>query len=252
MNCKVSIVIPTYNSSKYIERTLSSVICQTYKNYEVIIIDDCSTDDTIDKVEKIIKENRNIDIYLIRKKINSGVAVSRNIGINLSKGRYIAFLDSDDIWKNDKLEKQLNFITKYEYGFVYNAIEIIDENDNIIKNKRKVNKIVKYETLLKKTVISTSSVILDKEKVGFFQMPLLRSGQDYATWLIILRKLNAYGIDEALTQYRKTNGSLSSNKFKSIKQVFTIQRNQENIGIFKASYNTIFFVINAFIKHFFK
>lgn len=248
---KISIIIPTYNSSRFIISTLESVKIQTYRNFEVIIIDDCSNDNTIDLIEKFIFENPNLDIKFIKKEQNTGVAVSRNIGIDESKGKYIAFLDSDDLWEMDKLEKQINFSKSNGYSFIYNAIDIINENGEIIKKKRKIIKIVSYKTLLKQTIISTSSVFIDIEKIGYFQMPLLRSGQDYATWLILLRKNNAYGIDEALTHYRRSNNSLSSNKFKSIKQVYSIQRKQEKIGVLSSTYNTIFFIINAFIKHFF-
>lgn len=247
---KVSIILPTYNSEKFIIETLDSIKSQTYKNFELIIIDDNSYDDTVSLIRKFIEENKSIDINFIEKTENTGVAVSRNIGIDKSKGRYISFIDSDDLWKEDKIEKQIEFSKKNNYGFIYNSIEIINEKSEVIKTKRKIKKVVNYNTLLKKTVIATSSVFIDMKKIGYFQMPLLRSGQDYATWLILLRNNNAYGISEPLTQYRRSNSSLSSNKFKSIKQVYNIQRKQEKIGIVKASYNTLFFIINAFIKHF--
>lgn len=247
-NEKVSVIIPVYNAEKYITATISSVLAQTYKDLEIIVIDDCSTDASKECIEKLCEQHSNI-IYHLQEK-NAGVAVARNKGLDIATGRYIAFLDSDDEWKKEKLEKQMELIERQKAAFVFSAIEMVNEKGCLIRTKRKVKKKVSYQYLLKNTAIPTSSVVIDRNRVLDFRMPLMRSGQDYAAWLTILRTgITAYGINEALVRYRVTSGSLSSNKLKSIKQVWKIQVNQEKIPFITASYNTCWFIWNALKKY---
>lgn len=245
----VSVILPVYNAEKHLEETITSVLEQTYKNLEIIIIDDCSTDNTKSIINDFQKNH--VEIKYIRQVENMGVAVARNTGIKASTGRYIAFIDSDDLWKKTKIEKQLNEIVNGS-GFSFTSIEIIDVNSSILKSKRKINKQVTYKKLLRNTQIATSSVLLDRKRIQNIKMPNLRSGQDYACWLQILRggKI-AYGIDEALVSYRITANSLSKNKFKSLKQVWQIQSRYENIPVLNRILNVIFFVINNVKKKFF-
>ncbi|MCH4896296.1 glycosyltransferase family 2 protein [Marinilabiliaceae bacterium JC040] len=243
----ISVIIPVYNSAKTIRETLNSVIKQTYDNIEVIIIDDCSTDETV----KIILDFAKIDtrINLFSLDYNSGAAVARNYGINKAKGQYLAFIDSDDLWLKDKLQKQIDT----DYPFVYTAIKMINDNNEIIKDKLSVPLKVSYNYLLRNTIIVTSSVLINRNIIGDFNMPLRRSGQDYATWLLLLRRTKyAYGIDEALVLYRKGKNSLSSNKLKSINQVYEIQTKNESISKIKAFFNTLCFCMYAFKKHYLK
>lgn len=243
----VSVIIPTYNSEKYIEETLNSVLNQTYGEFEIIIIDDCSKDNTFEIVKEYEKKYSNI--VCLKQEQNKGVAEARNRGIKKSRGRYIAFLDSDDLWHEKKLEKQLKLMKEKRVFFSYTAIEMIDEDGKILKEKREVKEEIDYNFLLKNTMIATSSVIVDKLKYGEFQMPLRRSGQDYATWLQLLKKGKAYGINEVCVSYRVRKGSLSSNKIKSIKQVYDIQIKEERIAKVKAIYNCLLFIINALKKY---
>lgn len=244
----VSVIIPVYNSETYIADTIQSVLDQTYSNIEIVVIDDCSKDNSRKIVEGLCEVHPNI-VYHCQKK-NQGVAVARNTGLKIAKGRYVAFLDSDDIWKKEKLEKQLKLMRKKRAGFVFSAIEMMDENGNDRKKKRKIKTRVTYKYLLKNTVIPTSSVVIDRTIVKDFKMPLMRSGQDYATWLMILRDgVVAYGVDEALVRYRVGSNSLSSNKFKSIKQVWGIQVHQEKINPVFATYNTGWFILHALKKY---
>ena len=243
----VSVIIPTYNSEKYIEETLNSVLNQTYREFEIIIIDDCSKDNTFEIVKEYEKKYSNI--VCLKQEQNKGVAEARNRGIKKSRGRYIAFLDSDDLWYEKKLEKQLKLMKEKRVFFSYTAIEMIDEEGKILKEKREVKEEITYNFLLKNTMIATSSVIVDKLKYGEFQMPLRRSGQDYATWLQLLKKGKAYGINEVCVSYRVRKGSLSSNKIKSIKQVYDIQTQQEKINKIKSIYNCLFFLANALKKY---
>lgn len=250
-NSLVSVIIPVYNSEKFIFKTIDSVMNQNFKNIEIIIIDDGSTDNTKRMVQNFIKNKSNNIIYY-RFEINSGVSAARNKGLELAKGRYIAFLDSDDIWYSQKILKQLELMNQRNAGICFTAIEIIDEKDNVIKRKRKVLDKVDYHYLLKNTIIATSSIVIDRNIVGNFKMPLIKCGaEDYATWLAIMRKGTiAYGLDEVLVKYRKSRHSLSSNKIKSLKQVWQVQRYNENIHPIKAAYNSTCFAINAFKKYF--
>lgn len=243
----VSVIMPTYNSSKYVKYSVLSVLNQTYNNIELIIIDDNSNDDTV----KIIREmNSNLIRLLINDK-NYGAGFSRNRGLRVARGSYIAFLDSDDIWKKNKIIKQLQIMKDSNVPFSYTAISMIDENGNIIKKKRSIPIECNYYLLLRNTVIATSSVLIDRNYYGDFDMPLRRGGQDYATWLKLLKDgSKAIGINEALTLYRVTNNSLSSNKLNSIRQVWEIQTKDEQINKISAMVNILFFVVNAFKKHY--
>lgn len=246
----VSVIIPVYNCEGYIDKTVASVLNQSYKNIEIIIVDDCSTDSSASRIKRLAeKDNRLTPIFL---KKNSGVAVARNTAIKMARGRYVAFLDSDDLWYKNKLKKQISFMQNGKIGFSYTAIEMIDENDKIIKLKRPVKDIVDYDFLLKNTIIPTSSVVIDLNKFGKFEMPQLRSFQDYATWLMLLRNgSKAYGIDETLVQYRRRSGSLSSNKLKNFKKVWRIQVKNEGLNPFVASINCLSYMFYGVKKYFF-
>ena len=246
----VSVISPVYNVDKFIETTINSVLNQTYKNYEYILVDDCSTDNSAEIILRLAKKHPEIKYHKLEK--NSGAGFARNMGIKMAEGQYIAFLDSDDCWKPKKLEKQVALAKKKNAEFVFTAIEMINEKGELLKGKRKVKKAVDYRFLLKNTMIATSSVLIDIKKVGKFEMPLIRSGQDYATWLMLLRNGRlAYGIDEALTQYRRTEGSLSSKKTKNWKKVWNIQVNVEGINPIKAYWNCFLYAINGVKKYFF-
>ncbi len=247
----VSIVTPVYNAEKVIERTISSVQNQTYKNWEMILVDDCAKDNSAILIQKINKVDSRIKYHKLD--VNSGAAVARNKGIALAEGQFIAFLDADDYWMEDRLQRELDLMKEKNCAFVYAATQMIDENDKKIGDYTPIPAWTDYKHLLKRTVIATSTVLLDMEKIGDFSMPLRRSGQDYATWLMLLRRVNkAYGINEPLVLYRISPKSLSSNKFKSIKQVYGIQTKDEGLNPFYAGYNTLCFCMYAFKKHFMK
>lgn len=250
-NGLVSVIIPVYNAERFLRQSIESVINQTYKKVEIIIIDDFSKDST----PLIIKHYSELynNIFYYRQSNNQGVAVARNIGLDLACGQYVAFLDSDDIWEPIKIEKQILLMKSKRASISYTAIVMIDEQGKVIREKRNIILKVDYNILLKNTVIATSSIVVDRNFHGEFHMPLLRSGQDYATWLFLLRGgVMAYGINEGLVQYRITKGSLSSNKLKSIKQVWSVQVYQEKVNIIRAYYNTFWFILNALRKYLIK
>lgn len=246
----VSVIIPVYNAEKYIEETLNSIYAQTYKDFEIILVDDCSKDNSAAIIKNHMVLHPEI-VYHLQER-NMGAAAARNTALSIAKGRFVAFLDSDDIWKEDKLERQLRLLCEKNGAFAFTAIEMIDDDGKLVKKKRKVKEKVTYKFLLHNTMIPTSSVVVDRGKLGDFTMPLRRSGQDYATWLKLLRGGTiAYGINEALVQYRVGHKSLSSNKFKSIKQVWEIQTQDEHINKFSAFFNVICFGFNALKKYLF-
>lgn len=245
----VSVITPVYNVERFIEITINSVLNQTYQNIEMILVDDCSPDKSAEIILEMAKNHPQIRYYKLEK--NSGAAVARNKAIELANGEYIAFLDSDDLWKPEKIEKEVSLAKKKNAEFVFTAIEMIDEEGNLVKPKRKVKEVIDYKFLMTNTMIATSSVLIDINKVGKFQMPLIRSGQDYATWLMLLRNgRKAYGINEALTQYRRTENSLSSKKTKNWKKVWNIQVNEEKVHPFVAYIHCAGYVLNAVKKYF--
>lgn len=250
-NKTVSVITPVFNAAKYISCTLESILRQSYKDIEIILVDDCSTDNTREIIMRYIEKNLNIIYKRLDK--NGGAAIARNSALRMAKGRYVAFLDSDDLWCEDKLEKQLAFMRVREAAMSCTAMDTMDEKGHILNSIREVKEIIDYNLLLRNTMIATSTVIIDRNKIGDFMMPLRRGGQDYATWLMLMRSgVVCHGLNSVLSHYRITPKSLSSNKLKSIKQVWQIQRQDEHLSRLTAATNVCFFVVNAFIKHFIK
>lgn len=245
----VSVITPVYNAGKVIEKTLHSIFNQTYKEIEIVLVDDCSKDNSQEVIAGYLAEHPEIVYY--RQETNQGAGAARNKALELATGQYVAFLDADDTWHPEKIEKQINLLKEKNGAFSYTAIQMIDENDEIVKGKRAVKEQVDYKFLLKNTMIATSTVLIDRTVLGDFRMPLRRGGQDYATWLMLLRDGTiAYGINEALENYRVGNkDSLANNKWKSIKQVWEIQTQDEKINKVSAAINVGFFIVNALIKY---
>ncbi len=232
MEHKVSVITPSYNSEKYIGKTIDSVLAQTYTNWEMIIVDDCSTDKTCEIVlEYIRKDNR---IKLFRQEKNAGAGAARTRAMRESTGRYIAYLDSDDIWKPNKLEEQVRFMQEKDCGFSCASYEVIDDDGN--KKGKEVHMLpkVNYVGFLTNNLLQTVGIMVDTEKVDkeLLVMPDIRRRQDAATWLQILKAgHDCYGLDEILAEYRRTEGSLSSNKFKAVKGVWHLYRDIEHLSL---------------------
>lgn len=226
MNDLVSIIMPSYNTGQYILDSIHSVQEQTYKNWELIIIDDCSTDGSYDII-KNIDEPR---IRLLKNPQNSGAAISRNYGLREAQGRWIAFLDSDDIWVPEKLEKQIQFMEENRYAFTFTDYRIclngewlpyINTGPNVV-TKRKM-----YDYCY----FSTITVMYEREKIGLIQIANLRKNNDYAMWLQAIEKSNAYRFPECLSFYIKHDGSVSSgSKTKLIKWHYKLFREALNKG----------------------
>lgn len=243
----ISIIIPVYNAEKFIEDTINTVINQTYDNYEIILIDDCSTDNSVNIINKYLTSN----IKLYKNKENIGVGLTRNVGIKHSKGDYIAFLDADDLWDKEKLEKQFKFMRNNNYVFTYTGYVFSNALGEPTGKKIYVPSKCGYEDYLKTTIIWTSTVMIDmnyftKEDI---YMPIQRRGEDGATWLKLLKKVDyAYGYNEILSRYRRTKNSLSSNKFKSIARVWNLYYKNEELGLFRSIYYFMHYSVNAIRK----
>jgi glycosyltransferase involved in cell wall biosynthesis len=244
----VSIITANYNAAKYISDTIESVLAQSYDNWEMIIVDDCSSDNSIEIIESYIaKDSR---IKLVQLEQNSGAAVARNRAIELAQGRFIAFLDSDDLWQSDKLEKQISFMLKNGYIFSYSHYDLIDEDNKRYGITFKAPPKVSYNDLLKTCSIGCLTAIYDTKSLGKVTMPLILKRQDYGLWLKILKKIDyAYCYDESLAIYRTRTNSISSNKIKAAQYQWKIYRDVEKLGIFKSIFYFIHYVYNGLRKY---
>lgn len=239
----VSVVTPVYNAEKFLKETIESVLGQTFEDFEYLLIDDCSTDNSTNIVKEYAKEDKRVKYIRLRE--NSGAAVARNTGLENAQGRYIAFIDSDDVWYPEKLKKQLDFMKEKNEAFTYTKYEHITEEGDVLSAPDFPEKL-SYSGLLKNTAIACSTVVIDRQVIGDFRMPLVRKGQDTATWLKILRNHDyAYLVDEVLNKYRGREGSLSSDKVSALKRTWNTYRNIEKLPLHKAVYYFGFYVWNA-------
>ena len=230
---KVSIVTPAYNAERFIHEAIESVINQTYSNWEMIIVDDCSTDETTDIVKNY--QQKDDRIKLIELEENSGSAVARNTAMDHATGRYLAFLDSDDLWTPEKLDKQLKFMVDNDIAFSFTRYVRMQEDGTLTRGISEAPKQIGYEDLMKQCIIGCLTVMLDKEKIGHLRMINIRTRQDYAFWLTITRKgFPAYGIPEVLAKYRLVENSISSNKIKAAKQNWHLYRHIEKHSLPKS------------------
>lgn len=235
---KISIVTATYNSSKYINQVAESIVRQTFEDWEWLIVDDYSTDETITLLKEWQKKDQRIKLF--KNTINSGAAVSRNKALTHAKGEYIAFIDSDDLWKEIKLEKQLEFMLQNKCGFSFTAYAVVKESGEITSKTIDFNKPKRNFTyndmLYKKATLGCSTVMIKRDIIADLSMPLLRTGQDYAFWLKILKNNNqAFLFNEILTYYRIVPGSISRNKFKKAKRQWQIYREVEGLNLLKST-----------------
>lgn len=231
----VSIVVPVYNAANYIEKTIEMVCRQTYRDWELILVDDASRDESAQVIENYIK-NQGKRIRLIRKKVNQGAAEARNTGIDASSGRFIAFLDADDVWNPEKLEKQVAYMERTGAAFCFHAYEFGDENANPTGKIVHVPEKLKYKQALSRTIIFTTTVMFDTEKIDMeiIHMPNVPS-EDTATWWRILKSgYEAYGLDENLAIYRRPAKSLSSNKLEAIRRIWFLYRNIAGLSVAKS------------------
>ena len=287
----VSIIVPVYRAEKYIAETIAMVQAQTWQDWELLLIEDRSPDNSAGVIREIIKncaayvsgaaseDNgggpggaaeghaalsgpraiRSVEectapggqrIALVCKGKNEGAARARNTGIDLAQGRYIAFLDADDVWYPDKLEKELHFMQDRQAGFVFTSYEFGDEQARPTGKVVCVPEELTYRKALSQTVIFTTTVLLDRRKIPeeLIRMPAVES-EDTATWWQILREgYTAYGLNEVLAVYRRPARSLSSNKLTAIRRIWNLYRRQEKLSVAASVYYFVMWAYRATVR----
>lgn len=229
----VSIIMPAYNSEKYIGETIESVLAQTYQNWELLIVDDCSTDRTPNIVRSYLAKDSRVKYYRLSQ--NLGAAAARNKAMYEATGEYMAFLDSDDLWYKEKLQKQTDFMNQEKINFSYTSYERIEECSNKLPQRVICPKQTSYEKLLLGNTIGNSTAMYSVKSLGKFNIPLIRKRNDYALWLRILKKEKyAVGISDVLMKYRVRSDSLSSNKIELLKYNWQLYRNIEELNMLKS------------------
>lgn len=270
-NGLVSIIVPVYRAAAYIADTIGMVFSQTYGRWELLLVDDCSGDGSVEAIEKALSAYRhrpvaaaleNIGrmeeylcgeekrVLLICKNKNEGAAAARNTGIDLAGGRYIAFLDADDIWVSDKLEKQLTFMKKKGAAFAFSAYEFGDEWARPTGKVVHVPQTLTYRKALSRTVIFTTTVVLDRDMIPdeLIRMPQVESEDTAAWWQILRAGYEACGLDEVLAVYRRPARSLSSNKLKAVKRIWNLYRRQEKLSVLSSAFYFVFWAYRATMR----
>jgi glycosyltransferase involved in cell wall biosynthesis len=248
MDEKVSIITPVYNSAKYIGECINSVLAQSYGNFEMILVDDGSTDNS----EEIIKEFQKSDdrLILIRLKENSGPAIARNTGIKKASGRYMTFLDGDDVWFPNMLEKSINTLKERNCSFVFSSYKSCDENLEPLLSDFIVPGKAAYRDILKSNSISCLTAFIDIGKLGKKYMPNIRKRQDYGLWLAYLKEIDhAVGIKEPLAIYRIRRNSLSRNKFSAMKYQWQVYTKLEKLDFLKSVYYLSHWGVRGLMKY---
>ena len=245
----VSIITPCYNANQTLKETISSVKDQTYSNWELLIVDDCSQDDSISILKEEAKKDFRVKYTILEE--NKGPAGARNEALKKAKGKYIAFLDSDDLWLPDKLVKQVAFMEEHNLLFSFTNYRVVKENgcltDQVVVGPEKID----FTYLLKNTIIGTLTVMLNAEVIGPIQMTNVRNcTEDFALWLSILKQgVTAVRLNEELAYYRKSSKSDSGNKIKSAKKTWNTYRKTQELNIFRTVWYFSHYSVNAYRKH---
>lgn len=248
----VSVIMPAHNARGFIGETIRSVVVQTYECWEILIVDDCSDDGTAEFVRNEFDSLENkLRVFSLDR--NSGPAVARNKAIENSKGQYIAFLDSDDLWLPSKLEVQIEFMKRKNISFSFTSFNKINEKGAVVGVVEipGANERISYGQLLKANIVQTSTAIYDTNKLGIINMPLIRRRQDFGLWLKILKMTESgYPLRKILTSYRVRSGSLSSNKFISAQYTWYVYRDVEKLSFPIATWYFINYLVRTGLKYF--
>ena len=245
MTKTVSIIIPYYRKLNWIKKTLNSVFAQTYKNYEIIIIYDDTNKYDLNKIQNLIRYK---NIKLIINKKNIGAGLSRNLAAKNAKGKYLAFIDADDLWDKNKLKIQLEFMKKNKLKISYTSYSIINKKDKTIGNILAKKKLT-YKDLLKSCDIGLSTVIIEKNLFEKYYFSKNVTKEDYSLWLRITKTMNIYGLNQNLTRWRKLNDSLSSDIYQKFKDAYLVYRYQEKFNILKSIYMVFSLSFNFVLKN---
>lgn len=244
----ISIIITYYKKKFFIEKTIKSILDQTYKNYEVIFVYDDDDRSDLNFIKQILIKVKNKKIIINKK--NLGVAKSRNIAMKHSKGQYLAFIDSDDIWKKNKLSLQVEFMIKNSRNFSFTSYDVINEKDMVI-SKRKVFKDIEYKELYLSNIIGLSTVMAHKKLLPKLKFPNLNTQEDFAVWLKLSRNGEKLShIQQTLSNWRKTKNSLSSNLFKKLKDAFKLYYIYEKKNFILSVFSVVILSYKKIVKNF--
>lgn len=248
MNDKVSIIVPVYNAQAFLEETIRAVQAQEVTEWELLLVDDCSTDGSRQLIEQYAEADQRIKPVLQSE--NHGAATARNRGVDEAQGRYIAFLDADDLWRQERLSAELAYMQQMNAGFVFSGYEFADEKGIGTGKIVRVPKTLNYRQALKNTTIFTSTVLFDTTKISkeLIKMPLVKSEDTAAWWNILRHGYTAYGLDENLVLYRRSTGTLSSNKLEAIRRIWHLYRRVEGLGLLYSLYNFMFYAVRAVLR----
>lgn len=243
----VSVITPSYNSSPFIKETIESVQAQSYANWEMIIVDDKSRDDSVHVIKQYIEKDPRIKLITLTQ--NVGAARARNIALKEAQGDYIAFLDSDDLWLPTKLAEQVAFMQKDNLAFSFTSYSLIDEQGNAMNIQVHAPKVVDYKYLLGNTTIGCLTVMLDRHQFKQIEMPVIQP-EDTALWLVLLRLgYQAYGLQKSLSKYRIVSNSTSRNKLKAAYRYWKLLRNQEKLNFVKTNFYFSQYAYHAYKKN---
>ncbi len=243
----ISIIVPVYNVERFIEETMDCVMAQTYSRWELLLVEDGSSDGTAAVIKEYVRKKGEKRIRLIMQPENLGAARARNRGLKEAEGRYIAYLDADDLWVPEKLERELAFMTEKNAAFAFTGYEFVNENGRGTGKVVRVPETLNYRQALKNTTIFTTTVMFDTEKIekSLLEMPIIKS-EDTALWWKVLRNgYTAYGLDENLAKYRRSGRTLSSNKLEAMRRIWNLYRKAEGMGILNSAWHFCFWAVRA-------
>ena len=247
MDKLVSIIVPVYNVEGFISETMESVVNQTYPCWELLLVEDGSSDGTAAVIEEYVSQRKEERIRLIRQPSNMGAARARNRGLQEARGRYIAYLDADDLWMPRKLELQLAFMESRGAAFAFTGYEFADENARGTGKVVRVPQTLSYRQAVSNTTIFPTTVMFDTEKISreLLEMPVMKS-EDTALWWKVLRNgYTAWGLDENLALYRRAGKTLSSNKLEAIRRIWKLYRDAEGLGVLRSAWHFCFWAVRA-------
>lgn len=243
----VSIIVPVYNAENFIRETMDSVAAQTYPRWELLLVEDGSGDRTVEIIQDYIREKNESRIRLIVQPENMGAARARNRGLQEASGRYIAYLDADDLWAPEKLEHELAFMKEKGAAFAFTGYEFADENGRGTGKIVRVPETLSYKQALSNTTIFTTTVMFDTQKISkeLLEMPIIKSEDTALWWKVLKRGYTAYGLDENLVKYRRPGKSLSSNKLEALRRIWNLYRKAEGMGIWSSAWHFCFWAVRA-------
>ncbi len=247
-NIKISVIMPVYNAERFLRKAIDSVLIQSFTDFELIAIDDCSTDSSYEILCEYERKDDRVKVY--KNEVNKGVSFTRNFGISKAKFDYIALIDSDDMWRKDKLSKQISLLKKYpDTAICFTACSFVDTDSMESNFIFHIPSEVSYKRLLKQNVISCSSVLIKKEWLIKYPMAHDNMHEDFAVWLSVLKDGGkARGINEPLLIYRVDRNSKSGNKFKSMKMTYRVYKFM-GLNFFKRIYYMAFYAVSGIKKH---